>query len=112
MQIQYVRYFLAICEARSFIRAARQCGVAQPSLSDAIKRLEHLVGGSLFVRARPPQFETLPTPLALAIKPHLEQALESLERATQVAASLYSPTVRSYAQSNPDLVSSPDLEPV
>jgi Bacterial regulatory helix-turn-helix protein, lysR family len=52
MEMHQVRYFLALCEERNFIRAARRCGVAQPSLSRAIKQMEAELGGSLFDRDR------------------------------------------------------------
>jgi hypothetical protein len=47
-----VRYFLALCEERNFTRAAKRCGVAQPSLTSSIKTLEAEFGGPLFVRGR------------------------------------------------------------
>src|SRR6516164_170290 len=50
MQISQVRYFLAVCEEQSFTHAARRCGVSQPSLTIAIRRLEQTVGGPLFHR--------------------------------------------------------------
>ena len=40
MEMHQVRYFLAVSETLNFTRAAEQCGVAQPSLTKAIKRLE------------------------------------------------------------------------
>ena len=52
MEIAQVRYFLALCEERNFTRAARRCGVAQPSLTRAIKTLETELGGPLFQRRR------------------------------------------------------------
>ena len=52
MQMHQVRYFLALCEERNFMRAAKRCGVAQPSLSRAIKLLEKEVGGLLFDRKK------------------------------------------------------------
>src|SRR5262245_31012171 len=36
MQMHQIRYFLALCEERNFTRAARRCGVSQPSLTNAI----------------------------------------------------------------------------
>src|SRR5262245_20974853 len=36
MQMHQIRYFLALCEERSFTRAAKRCGVSQPSLTNAI----------------------------------------------------------------------------
>src|SRR5262245_51098697 len=40
MQMHQIRYFLALCEERNFTRAARRCGVSQPSLTNAIIGLE------------------------------------------------------------------------
>jgi Bacterial regulatory helix-turn-helix protein, lysR family len=50
VKMHQVFYFLALCEEQSFIRAARRCGVAQPSLTHAIQRLECEFGGQLFER--------------------------------------------------------------
>lgn len=51
MKIRQVTYFLALCEEQSFTRAARRCGVAQPSLTRAIQLLEQEIGGRLFARS-------------------------------------------------------------
>src|SRR5215813_4134452 len=51
MKIRQVAYFLALCEEHSFTRAARRCGVAQPSLTRAIQLLEQEIGGRLFERS-------------------------------------------------------------
>ena len=59
MELQHVRYFLALCEEQNFGKAAKKCG--EPSLTNAIKRFEKNVGGLLFVR-RP---NAQPTALAL-----------------------------------------------
>ena len=40
MEMHQARYFLAVCEALSFTRAAEQCHVSQPALTLAIKKLE------------------------------------------------------------------------
>ena len=52
MEMHQIRYFLALCEERNFTRAAKCCGVSQPSLTNAVKRLEHTFGGPLFHRNR------------------------------------------------------------
>ena len=87
MELQHVRYFLALCEEHNFGKAAKKCGVAQPSLTNAIKRLEESVGGLLFVR-RP---NAHPTALALAIKPYLEQIICSAQQARQKADDMLGP---------------------
>ena len=50
MKMHEVSYFLALCEEQSFTRAAKRCGVTQPSLTRAIKQLEQEFGGLLFDR--------------------------------------------------------------
>jgi hypothetical protein len=50
MQMHQIRYFLALCEERNFTRAAKRCGVSQPSLTNAIIALEQELGGALFQR--------------------------------------------------------------
>jgi DNA-binding transcriptional LysR family regulator len=67
MEMSHVRYFLALCRERNFTRAARRCGVAQPSLTRAIKVLERELGGLLFQRL--PAGAELTT-LGAALEPH------------------------------------------
>ena len=69
MQMHQIRYFLALCEERNFTRAAKRCGVSQPSLTNAIIALERELGGTLFQR-RP--FIAL-TVLGHAIHPYLDR---------------------------------------
>jgi DNA-binding transcriptional LysR family regulator len=52
MEMHQVRYFLVICEEGNFTRAAKRCGVKQPSLTRAIQRLETEFGAPLFIRTR------------------------------------------------------------
>ena len=40
MNLQQLRYFVALCEERNFVLAARRCGVSQPSLTHSIRMLE------------------------------------------------------------------------
>jgi DNA-binding transcriptional LysR family regulator len=64
----HVRYFIALAEARHFTRAARQCGVSQPTLSNAIRSLEDQLGGLLFER----QPRVRLSVLGQFLKPHFE----------------------------------------
>ncbi len=50
MEIHQLAYFIAIVETGSFSRAAARCNVAQPSLSQQIKKLETEMGHLLFDR--------------------------------------------------------------
>ena len=51
MNVSTVKYFLAICEERSFNKAAAANGISQPSISIAIQRLERELGGALLNRS-------------------------------------------------------------
>lgn len=52
MEMHHIRYFLALSVEQSFTRAAKRCGVAQPSLTRGIRQLEVELGGALFLRGR------------------------------------------------------------
>lgn len=52
MELHQLRYFIAVADARHFTRAARELGVAQPSVSKAIRLLERELGTELFHRRR------------------------------------------------------------
>lgn len=52
MEINQIRYFLAVCDTLNFTRAAQISHVSQPSLTQSIKKLEQELGNDLFVRHR------------------------------------------------------------
>lgn len=54
MDIDLIRTFIAICEARSFTAAARQVGRTQSAISLQVKRMEDRLGRSLFIRDKLP----------------------------------------------------------
>ena len=84
MQMQQIRYFLALCEERNFTRAARRCGVSQPSLTNAMIALERELGGALFQRR--PQIAL--TVLGHAVHPYLQRIAENAEHARDAAQTL------------------------
>ena len=52
MEMQQVRYFLALSKTLNFTRAAEECHVTQPALTRSIKQLEEELGGALIRRER------------------------------------------------------------
>lgn len=78
MEIHQLRYFLAVVRTHNFSRAAEQCHVSQPSLSQQIMKLEDELGERLFVRTRR---EVALTPAGQRLTTHAERVLDELERA-------------------------------
>jgi LysR family transcriptional regulator, hydrogen peroxide-inducible genes activator len=83
MEMQQVRYFLAVCDELNFTRAAEKCHVAQPSLTRAIKLLEDELGGPLFHRERN---NTHLSELGKSVRPFLQEVSERAQQAKDLAA--------------------------
>lgn len=78
--IEIVRTVVAISETGSLTKAAEQLGLSQPAVSSQIKRLEQIVGGSLF--SKTPN-GSCPTDLGRLV---LSQARKIIEANDQVLA--------------------------
>src|SRR5256885_16894756 len=52
VELRHLRYFVAVADAGTFTHAAERMFVAQPTLSQQIRRLEELVGTPLLQRRR------------------------------------------------------------
>src|SRR5256884_9082275 len=52
IELRHLRYFVALADAGSFTHAAERMFIAQPTLSQQIRRLEEIVGTQLLQRHR------------------------------------------------------------
>jgi DNA-binding transcriptional LysR family regulator len=84
MEMHQIRYFLALSKELNFTRAARRCGISQPSLTNAISALERQLGGALF-RRRP---RVALTALGRAVQPYLSQIARNVDEARAAAQAL------------------------
>ena len=90
MQLQQIKYFLVLREELNFTRAARRCGVSQPTLTGCIKRLEAALGGLLFARRRKISL----TQLGRAMAPYFERIVQDAQDALDVAQALRNRGIR------------------
>jgi DNA-binding transcriptional LysR family regulator len=78
MTIQQLQYFLATVERGSFSAAADSLHLAQPSLSEQVRRLEAELGVALFERVGR---GLVVTEAGRALRPHAERTLADVEAA-------------------------------
>lgn len=84
VELQQMRYVVAVAETASFTRAAERCLVVQSALSHQIARLERELGARLFERT---SRRVRLTPAGEAFLPAARQALDAADRArAEVAA--------------------------
>ena len=74
MELRHLRYFVAVCEALNFTKAAAQLRIAQPALSRQVQDLEDEIGVNLLKRS--PRGVTITAEGKL----YLEEAREVLRR--------------------------------
>lgn len=86
MDVNQLKYFVEVARAKNFTRAARNCHVAQPALSQQIRKLETQLGIKLLKRL--PRGAEL-TPEGEVLLPYAEGVLKSLGEAENVAADLH-----------------------
>ncbi|MET9376497.1 LysR family transcriptional regulator [Streptomyces sp. NPDC002992] len=86
MELQQMRYVVAVAETNSFTRAAERCLVVQSALSHQIARLERELGARLFERT---SRRVRLTPAGEAFLPAARQCVNAAERAAaEVAAAV------------------------
>lgn len=89
MELREIRYFLAVCEELHFTRAADRCGVSQPCISAAIRKMEAELGGVLFHRKPQPQLSEL----GRTVRPLWDEALRKVEHSVALAMGHARPAV-------------------
>jgi len=85
MEMQQVRYFLALAKHLNFTRAAEECHVGQPALTRAVQALEAELGGELIRRERRTSHLT---DLGRRMLPFLQQCYDSAMSAKALARSV------------------------
>jgi LysR family hydrogen peroxide-inducible transcriptional activator len=80
MDLQQLRYVVALSQELNFVRAARRVHVTQPTLSQQLKKLEDELGLLLFERAAK---GARLTPAGQKFLPYAVQVLDSLEKGVQ-----------------------------
>ncbi|GGQ85082.1 small neutral protease regulatory protein [Streptomyces ruber] len=94
VEVRHLRALCAIADTGSLHRAARLLGVAQPSLSTQLRRIEQELGGALFFRERT---GCRPTPLGRVVvgraRP-LVAEMRSLVAEARAAAAVTGPQLR------------------
>jgi DNA-binding transcriptional LysR family regulator len=86
MNQQQLSYFLTAAERGSFSAAAEALGVAQPSLSDGVRRLERDLGAELFSRAGR---GIVLTEAGRALRPHAEEILQGIDQAREAVQGVH-----------------------
>jgi DNA-binding transcriptional LysR family regulator len=80
LTLQQLDYFLAAFRHGSFSAAAEEMHMAQPSLSEQVRRLEDELGVRLFHRVGR---GLTPTEAGIALRPHAERTLDAAEAARE-----------------------------
>lgn len=92
MNLQDIRYLVAVAELRHFGRAAEACNVSQPTLSSQIRKLEQELGVTLLERTNK-RVEL--TPVGSRILVHAQSALHEAGQMEAVARAARDPLVGS-----------------
>jgi LysR family hydrogen peroxide-inducible transcriptional activator len=88
MNLRDLRYLLAVAEHEHFGRAARACGISQPTLSVQVRKLEELLGVALFERTSK---AVAPTAACERLIGHARAAVAEAEAMLAVARDLRDP---------------------
>src|SRR4051794_10966591 len=85
MELRQLAYFVAVADEAHFTRAAERLRIAQPAVSQQIRRLEAELGEQVFLRDRR---SVRLTPAGEALLPHARAALAQVEHGRESIAAL------------------------
>jgi LysR family hydrogen peroxide-inducible transcriptional activator len=88
MNLRDLRYLVAVAEHEHFGRAARACGISQPTLSVQVRKLEELLGVALFERTSK---AVAPTAACARLIGHARAAVAQAEAMLAVARDMRDP---------------------
>lgn len=88
MNLKDLRYLLALAEHQHFGRAAEACGISQPTLSVQLRKLEDLLGVTLFERSNK---SVVPTAACEQLLGHVHAAVSEAEAILAMARSMRDP---------------------
>ena len=83
MNLNELRYIVAVAQELNFRRAAERCFVSQPALSLAIRKLEEELGVQVFERSKT---EVSLTPIGARVVEQAQRTLEEAARIKEVAS--------------------------
>lgn len=88
MNLRDLHYLVAVADLRSFIQAADQCCISQPTLSTQIKKVEERLGVQIFERTNK---KVLPTELGEQIIASARRILLEIDTIQQLAGNAQDP---------------------
>jgi LysR family hydrogen peroxide-inducible transcriptional activator len=88
MNLRDLSYLVAVADLRSFVQAAEQCSISQPTLSTQIKKMEDTLGVRIFERSNK---KVLPTELGEQIVASARRVLLEIDHIKELAENAQDP---------------------
>jgi LysR family hydrogen peroxide-inducible transcriptional activator len=88
MNLRDLSYLVAVADLRSFVQAAEQCCISQPTLSTQIKKMENTLGVRIFERSNK---KVLPTELGEHIVASARRVLLEIDHIKELAENAQDP---------------------